>query len=317
MLRLSFIVPFYNVEPYIEECIRSLYNQDIPHEEYEVMCVDDCSPDGSRAIVERLQKEFPTLKLLIHTENKRQGGARNTGMKVAQGKYIWFVDSDDYIKPNCLRKLLDIAEKEDLDILQMYFTCATEQKIKMVDYGICTGSQYVFDAPISEYPAQRCCVVWRSIIKRDLLIRNNIWFEEKVQYEDDDYAYMFFAHAQRLHLVPQAPYVLRIREGSTTHSVCTIQSLNYICKQIERVINLSSILVAFDKRWHTLIKQGTVWSCKRQILDELKNMSDEDVKEFYRKKIGRGAKLYKYLSLRIWLSMRYYWFYKYIYLRNV
>ena len=57
MLRLSFIVPFYNVEPYIEECIRSLYNQNIPQEEYEVICVDDCSPDGSRAIVERLQKE--------------------------------------------------------------------------------------------------------------------------------------------------------------------------------------------------------------------------------------------------------------------
>ena len=112
MLRLSFIVPFYNVEPYIEECIRSLYNQDIPQEEYEVICVDDCSPDGSRAIVERLQKEYPTLKLLIHTENKRQGGARNTGMKVAQGIYIWFMDSDDYIKPNCLKDLLERAERE-------------------------------------------------------------------------------------------------------------------------------------------------------------------------------------------------------------
>ena len=56
-LRLSFIVPFYNVELYIEECIRSLYAQDIPWEEYEVICVDDCSPDGSRVIVERLQSE--------------------------------------------------------------------------------------------------------------------------------------------------------------------------------------------------------------------------------------------------------------------
>ena len=64
MIRLSVIVPFYNVEKYIEQCIRSLYDQDIPKEEYEVICVDDCSPDGSRAIVERLQKEYPNLQLL-------------------------------------------------------------------------------------------------------------------------------------------------------------------------------------------------------------------------------------------------------------
>ena len=85
-LRLSFIVPFYNVEPYIEECIRSLYAQDISWEEYEVICVDDCSPDGSRAIVERLQKEYPTLKLLTTPENLRQGGARNMGLDIAQGR---------------------------------------------------------------------------------------------------------------------------------------------------------------------------------------------------------------------------------------
>ena len=108
MLRLSFIVPFYNVEPYIEECIRSLYNQDIPWAEYEVICVDDCSPDGSRAIVERLQKAYPTLRLLKTPENLRQGGARNMGLDVAQGKYIWFVDSDDYIMPNCLKYMLNL-----------------------------------------------------------------------------------------------------------------------------------------------------------------------------------------------------------------
>ena len=77
MIRLSIIVPFYNVEAYIEQCIRSLYNQDIPIEEYEVICVDDCSQDGSRTIVEHLQKEYPTLHLLTTPQNLRQGGARN------------------------------------------------------------------------------------------------------------------------------------------------------------------------------------------------------------------------------------------------
>ncbi len=117
-LRLSFIVPFYNVELYIEECIRSLYVQDIPWEEYEVICVDDCSLDGSRTIVERLQEEYPTLKLLTTPENLRQGGARNMGLDVAQGRYIWFVDSDDYICPNILDRLLNVIDTNSLDILQ-------------------------------------------------------------------------------------------------------------------------------------------------------------------------------------------------------
>ena len=164
MIRLSFIVPVYNVEPYIEECIRSLYNQDIPQEVYEVICVDDCSPDGSRAIVERLQKEYPTLKLLIHTENKRQGGARNTGMKVAQGRYIWFVDSDDYIKPNCLKSLLEQAEKEDLDILDFDFDADYSKQpfrknVESYEMGPCSGADYVFSQRQGRW-SWRCVCVW-------------------------------------------------------------------------------------------------------------------------------------------------------------
>ena len=110
MIKLSIIVPIYNVEKYIEECIRSLYSQDIPLEEYEVICVDDCSPDQSASIVERLQKEYPTLKLIRHKRNKKLGGARNTGIKVADGKYIMFVDSDDMLKPDCLKQLINEME---------------------------------------------------------------------------------------------------------------------------------------------------------------------------------------------------------------
>ena len=157
MLRLSFIVPVFGVEKYIEECIRSLYHQDIPKEEYEVICVDDCSPDNSAVIIERLQSEYPTLKLLRHTENKRQGGARNTGLREAQGRYVWFIDSDDYIQPNCLKALLNQAESEQLDVLQIYYAYNGKIRTDMIEYGPCTGSQYVFDAPMSDKPAIRCC----------------------------------------------------------------------------------------------------------------------------------------------------------------
>ena len=112
-LKLSIIVPVFNVEPYIEECICSLYRQDIPVSDYEVICVDDCSPDKSAQIVEKLQTEYPTLQLIRHERNKKLGGARNTGIRAAKGKYILFVDSDDMLVPNCLKQLIEAMESDD------------------------------------------------------------------------------------------------------------------------------------------------------------------------------------------------------------
>ena len=83
-----------------------MYNQDIPEEEYEVICVNDASPDNSREIVKEYQKKHKNLILVEHEVNKKLGAARNTGRSVAKGKYIWNVDSDDMIAPNCLKKML-------------------------------------------------------------------------------------------------------------------------------------------------------------------------------------------------------------------
>ena len=93
MIRLSIIIPFYNVEKYIAECLDSVYNQDISEEEYEVICVNDASPDNSRNIVLEYQKKHSNLTLVEHEVNKKLGAARNTGRKIARGKYIWNVDS--------------------------------------------------------------------------------------------------------------------------------------------------------------------------------------------------------------------------------
>lgn len=310
MIRLSIIVPFYNVEKYIEKCIRSLYDQDIPQEEYEVLCVDDCSPDGSMAIVERLQKGYPTLRLLVHTENKRQGGARNTGLREAKGKYVWFVDSDDYIMPNCLKALLDQAERENLDILQFFNTVDGVPPQMMIDYGICTGSQYVFDAPLDERPVFRCCVVWRCIIRRELLLNNNLWFAENVQYEDDDYAYMMFAKAKRVHLIPLAAYTLRTRRDSTTHGAYNLQMARYYSLQVGRFIRIEPTLSAIDRRWEALIQEIVRWTCRGMILEYMHKLAPEERSEFYSLKTGNIPGLHKWVSLRTWLAMRYEVFYK-------
>lgn len=113
---LSIIIPVYNVEKYVEKCIRSCENQDIPKEDYEVIVVNDGSPDGSLAIVERVAKEYPNIKV-ISQENGGLSAARNIGMRNAIGEYYMFVDSDDWIAENCLGKLTAKLKDESPDAL--------------------------------------------------------------------------------------------------------------------------------------------------------------------------------------------------------
>ena len=310
MLRLSFIVPVFGVEKYIEECIRSLYHQDIPKEEYEVICVDDCSPDNSAAIIERLQSEYPTLKLLRHTENKRQGGARNTGLREAQGRYVWFIDSDDYIQPNCLKALLNQAESEQLDVLQIYYAYNGKIRTDMIEYGPCTGSQYVFEAPMTDKPAIRCCCVCEGLVLRDLLVRNNIWFAEHVQFEDDDYAYLMFAAAQRVHLMPLPVYFVRVRPNSTMHSRHSLLMTSYYAKQVARFVAIEPTLRLSDTRWTRLVREMVQWTCRELILVNLAKLSPEEQHRFFDEKMGFISGLHKFVSWKMWLAMHFYICYK-------
>lgn len=304
MLRLSFIVPFYNVEPYIEECIRSLYNQDIPWDEYEVICIDDCSPDGSRAIVERLQQEYPTLKLLRTPENLRQGGARNMGLDIAQGKYIWFVDSDDYIKANCLKQMLDLMDAQYLEILKFTFTnqSTNEQSAHYIQFGPCTGSELIFDAPLSEHPDQRCCSVCMEIIRRDLIENQHARFVEKKQYEDDDYMYPLFAAAKRVMSIDFAPYIVRCVPNSTTHAKVTYQKLMDMNSQCKRIIGLKTKLSLIDKRWNKLISDHVTWICKVNVLKNLSYCSFKEQFRFFFFE-GRIKNLNCTVCHKVWLSM--------------
>ena len=93
-MKLSIIIPFYKVERYIAECLDSVFAQDIPESEYEVICVNDCSPDGSRAIVLEYQKKHKNLVIIEHEKNMMLGAARNTGLRAAKGDFVWFIDSE-------------------------------------------------------------------------------------------------------------------------------------------------------------------------------------------------------------------------------
>lgn len=303
-LRLSFIVPFYNVELYIEECIRSLYTQDIPWKEYEVICVDDCSPDGSRAIVERLQKEYPTLQLLTTPENLRQGGARNVALDVAKGKYIWFIDSDDYIQTNCLAALLKQAEEEDLDILDFDFSADAAQHYRKnevsFDMGPCTGTDYVFDQRYGGRWSWRCSCVCGGLMTRTLI--GDLRFREKVQFEDNDFALLLYARAKRVHHIPAKPYYYRVVDNSTVHKAVTLQQVKYNIELLKTYIDIHQ-----TEEMDVSFKNGVVELMKyvaHNVLVMLGQITQEERVEFYRQKMGKISVLRPYLGKKVWWALQ-------------
>ena len=258
MIRLSFIVPFYNVEPYIEECIRSLYNQDIPQEEYEVICVDDCSPDRSRAIVERLQKEYPTLRLICHEKNKRLGGARNTGIRNAQGKYIMFVDSDDMIKHNCLRHLISEMEAQDDDYIHFNLeNLSKDGKLIPSNHYIddtiqMTGPNLFLSQKLSWGQQISAC---GKIYKLDFIKKNELFFVEDIMYEDNDYAMRVAAFATRCRHIEYSPYIYRYCPNSVTRRVVDRQKLLYWQDTWRIILNLYPMLIEKDIRFKDMLSE--------------------------------------------------------------
>lgn len=237
MLRLSIIVPFYNVEKYIEECIRSLYDQDIPQEEYEVICVDDCSPDGSRAIVERLQKEYSTLRLICHERNKKLGGARNTGLKEARGRYVWFVDSDDYVAPNCLSKLLREAEAQEAEMLLFDYATVTNGKSQQVVYPKIADRLLAGDELLRQVQERwYVCVptAWNKLYKREFLMQNGFLFTEDVMYEDTDLSLKMLTMLKRIKYTNVVAYNYRQNAQSITKERPTPEKMAFTIMQQNR-----------------------------------------------------------------------------------
>lgn len=220
MKRLSIIIPFYNVEQYIAQCLDSVYNQDIPEEDYEVICVNDGSPDRSRDIVMEYQKQHKNLILVEHEHNKKLGAARNTGRAIAQGKYIWNVDSDDLIVPNCLGRILSVCEQEDLDVL-VFNICLYRKEngifkaystAEIAPYQLCSGLQFLNDIKTAEF--SRIAGVWRQVFRREFLNNNDIYSPLINMGEDIPYTHKAIILAERLRVVSDEYYYYRDAENS-------------------------------------------------------------------------------------------------------
>lgn len=254
--RLSIIIPFYNVEQYIAQCLDSVYHQDIPEEEYEVICVDDCSPDNSISIVEEYARKHTNLVIVRNQYNRKLGGARNAGMDVATGQYVWFVDSDDFVENNCFQKLLTIAESEDLEVLHfnyVEFPESTNPKRQPTETSVTTGADLFFNPNFVWY--DDLITAWGKLYKRVFLLNNNIHFAEHIMYEDNDYAIEVFAKAKRVKHVSNIAYFYRNNPESITRVKYTSVHIAYWLDLCHRLNVLQTKLNTedVDKRFKSIL----------------------------------------------------------------
>ena len=207
---LSVIVPMYNSETWIERCLQSLLHQQFNEEEYEILVIDDGSTDKSAEIVESLMRNHPQI-FLIKQVNQGQAAARNTGIRNAKGRYIGFVDSDDYIEADSLRSILEIAIKNELDILT--YNMLVENQSGPLHIGnsiepIKAGADYIATHNYNNSPCY-------YLTKTAHLIGKSIYFQEGRYCEDGMFTMKLFLDTQRMSHIDYDVYHYVLHPGST------------------------------------------------------------------------------------------------------
>ena len=180
---LSIIIPVYKVEKYIGNTLQSIVNQKYDSFNFEVIVVDDGTPDNSMQIVESFKVKLPQMKT-IHQENKGLSGARNTGLKMAIGKYVWFVDSDDAIADGILKKLGDILPEEKADVLGFNVNIYLDKRFERTERPFNKRKYFKFKSLRHIGSRAGECLgtgmAQRFLFRRDFLYANNLCFLECV-----------------------------------------------------------------------------------------------------------------------------------------
>jgi glycosyltransferase involved in cell wall biosynthesis len=198
----SIIIPVYNgLLHNLPVCLDSIWSQPIESSLYEVICVDDCSTDETRAWLKQQQKLHPNLKVIEHTVNQRQGGARNSGMKAAKGEYLVFIDQDDYYHPNVFEKIYTHLQKTDLDVFIVDCTYEYPGQVghklqhNFSHLEVLTGDEQIVKNSLPSAP-------WKLIIRRNLILEHNCFFDAKERIEDVDWTHKVVHYAQKTQYQP-------------------------------------------------------------------------------------------------------------------
>ena len=216
----SIIIPCHNSFQYLINCYKSLVEQTIGMDNLEIIFVDDASTDNTLLLLQEMEKQFPESIIVIQLEeNMRQGGARNIGLQYASGKYISFVDSDDWVDKEMYAKLSEIIYKYEPDIIKFSHDIVSENfvQLKTVRQDL-NGIFEVKDIEerrnllLSEVLDYGC---WNKVYKREFVERLCVKFAEHVVYEEPRFTYPLLFHIQRFYLLDEILYHYTFNRSGT------------------------------------------------------------------------------------------------------
>lgn len=253
-MKLSVIVPTYNCEKYVKECLNSIVCQkDI---EFELICVDDNSTDRTYDILKEYKERYPDIISIYQIEHKGVSGARNYGLRKALGKYIYYVDSDDILVAGSLKYMYDMCENNNLDVFFFSFENFTDEEDMKKQYSamlnkhnkrtfytqeVITGQNlFVSFLKHNEYYV----TVWCQCINRAYALKNNLIFQEGMVFEDQVYTFQVLEHARRTMCTNKSLYKKRIR----SNSICTnTDKRDYFVGNLNTIFFLNSWLKTAEK----------------------------------------------------------------------
>lgn len=228
MKLLSLIIPLYNSAQWVEKCLDSVLNQDVSMEQMEVICINDGSPDNSSEIVRgkseevRLKNGYSPI-VVLDQENQGPSGARNNGMRHATGKYLMFVDPDDYVEPHTIGGLIAQMEREHLDMLRFNFQMVNE-RYEIIDKPL---AEKLFDYTPeqmsgAEFIGKRldgACNIWRYIYRTEIIIKNEIWCYTGDYFDDTPWLPLVLLKAEKMNISNTIVYDYLERSDSLVKSV--------------------------------------------------------------------------------------------------
>lgn len=218
MKLLSVIIPLYNSAPWLPKCLDSVLNQDVSEEDLEIICINDGSPDDSEQIAKRYQSDHPDSIVVLSQENQGPSGARNNGMRHASGKYLCFVDPDDFVEPNVFGGLVNQMEQQQLDVLRFNYQIVDEDyrtvkknniELKF-DYSPCIMSGPEFLA----IRLNTACNIWKYFYRTELVVANRIWCFTGDYFDDTPWLPLVLMKAARLGVCDKVVYDYQERSDS-------------------------------------------------------------------------------------------------------
>lgn len=274
MTKLSVIIPIYNVEKYIPQCLDSILNQ--AFKDFEIICVNDGSSDNSLSVLQSYKAKDDRI-IIIDKKNEGSGIARNAGLSIAKGDYIYFIDGDDWVEENVFDKIIAKADELNTDILIFGGLSYYEGKGKKGGYSADKlPKKYlnkVFSAKdikkdIFKFPS----TAWTKLYKRDFLIKNNIKFQDIKVGQDQLPFFHSMIKAERIALLPENIYCYRKNRKGSAMTVKKKKNFSpiYVFYGIEEMLKSEKLLDEYKSVFvGKYFSKATSWLGKFQ--DDLKH----------------------------------------------